>query len=142
MDGGGGGGGGGCGRVVHLEFLDVFKESGHPIKFHLSIHNFYNLLFKIVHPEVGGTELRKNRVDVIRKCIGGGYSGGGGFKWCKLSRARPIPLWVSEETQGSFLEAARPANFVPNDAKLRCKDAETMFHVVLKDFCEIDDDPI
>ncbi|KAG5226681.1 hypothetical protein IMY05_017G0042600 [Salix suchowensis] len=55
-----GGGAGGCGRVVHLEFLDVFKESGHLIKSHLSIQNFYNLMFKIVHPEVGGTE---NKLD-------------------------------------------------------------------------------
>jgi hypothetical protein len=44
--------GGGCGRVAHLESLDVLKESCHVIKFHFSLKNC-NLLFKFVHPEVG-----------------------------------------------------------------------------------------
>ncbi|KAL3567674.1 hypothetical protein D5086_030325 [Populus alba] len=44
--------GGGCGRVAHLESLDVVKESCHVIKFHFSLQNC-NLLFKFVHPEVG-----------------------------------------------------------------------------------------
>ena len=44
--------GGGCGRVAHLESLDVLKESCHVIKFHFSLQNC-NLLFKFVHPEVG-----------------------------------------------------------------------------------------
>lgn len=42
--------GGGCGRVAHLESLDVLKESCHVIKFHFLLQNCI-LLFKFVHPE-------------------------------------------------------------------------------------------